>query len=682
MRLMDDYGNLPMSFEPNLGQAAESVKFVSRGSGYGVFLTSTGAVLTLSKGHEVPALRGQASALIEAESGPSENLRMQFAGANQEVEITGDDELEGKINYLRGKDPQLWRTNVPTYKKVRYRNVYSGIDLLFYGRGLQMEYDFVVAPGANPNSIRLDFQGAEGVSIDDDGNVLLQMEGHAVQLLKPVVYQEVYGQRQEIAAQYLLVDAHEVAFTVGKYDVRKPLVIDPVLAYSTFLGGSGPDSCFAIAVDSFGNAYVTGNTWSTDFPTAAPFQAKLKGGPGDVYVSKLNAAGTALVYSTYLGGSSDETGYGIAVDTSGNAYVTGVTRSADFPTVNSLQAVNKGGSDAFVSKLNATGTALVYSTYLGGSSDDTGYSIAIDSSGNAYVTGATSSTNFPTANPLQAMNKGGGDAFVSKLDAAGTALVYSTYLGGSSFDGGSGIALDASGNAYLIGSTSSTDFPTAHPLQAAYRGNFDAFITKVSADGSALLYSTYLGGSGSDRGTGIAIDTSGSAYVTGYTSSSDFPTASPFQAAFGGGPNDSFVSRLNASGSALVYSTYLGGSGDDDGYGIAVDSSGNAYVTGRAAAGFPLTQALQRTSGGSDDVFVSQLNAGGSALLFSTYLGGNQSDFGLGIAVGDSAIYVTGYTQSTNFPTANALQPNNNGNYDAVVVKIGNSRRRAQVTSQ
>jgi len=435
------------------------------------------------------------------------------------------------------------------------------------------------------------------LQIAADGDLVVKTDGGEVRFHKPVVYQPVtnggqrttdYGQRTPVDGHYILEASNRVQFQVAPYDHSKALFIDPVLSYSTYLGGSGGDSGTGIAVDSSGNAYVTGSTSSTDFPTVNPFQATNNARYGTAFVTKFNAAGSALVYSTYLGGSNGASGNGIAVDSSGNAYVTGQTSSTDFPTVNPFQATNNtdGGLTAFVTKFNAAGSALVYSTYLGGSWWDNGTGIAVDSSGSAYVTGSTNSADFPTVNPFQA-NWGG--AFVTKFNAAGSALVYSTYLGGSDTTYGTGIALDSSGDAYVTGGTNSPNFPTVNPFQATRNGGYwwTAFVAKLNAAGSALVYSTYLGGGWWDNGTGIAVDSSGNAYVTGQTNSPGFPLMHPIQGYCGSGCgiNESgsaaFVTEFNAAGSALVYSTFLGGiSSWNGGNGIAVDSSGNAYVTG------------------------------------------------------------------------------------------------------
>ena len=505
-----------------------------------------------------------------------------------------------------------------------------------------------------------------------------------VRLHKPVVYQTAVNQGAEGSARhfvdghYVLKGDNRVSFEVASYDPGKTLVIDPVLVYSTYLGG---DAGSGIAVDPSGNAYVTGSTSSSNFPTANPFQA-VYGGFTDAYVAKLNPDGSALVYSTYLGGRDSDYGYGIAVDSAGNAYVTGYTESTDFPTAHALQDFRAGELDAFVAKLTPDGSALVYSTYLGGYGgmfeQSYGYGIAVDASGNAYVTGQTGSPSFPTASPLQAVFGGYLDAFVAKLNPTGSALVYSTYLGGSDYDNGYGIAVDSAGNAYVTGGTVSTDFPTANPLQAVLGGGQDVFVAKLNPTGSALVYSTYLGGSDFDRGFGIAADSSGNAYVTGQTNSVDFPTANALQPVYGGGPafdpiemgGDVFVAKLNPTGSALAYSTYLGGSNGDEGYGIAVDSAGNAYVTGvTLSTDFPTASPLQAVLWGPNDSFVAKLNPTGSALAYSTYLGGSGSESGSGIAVDSTGnAYVTGGTASTNFPTANPLQAVYGHTY---VAKIG-----------
>jgi hypothetical protein len=604
---------------------------------------------------------------------------MKLRNASPAVKIAGTDELAGTSNYFIGDDPAKWLTGVPTYAKVKYEGIYSGIDLVYYGNQQQLEYDFIVAPGADPRRIAFEVSGAKRIRRDAEGDLVLTMKTGESEILwhKPVVYQEEDGARQLVAARYALTDSNRVGFEVAKYDASRPLYIDPLI-YSTYLGGIGTDLGTGIAVDSAGNAYVTGYTNSIDFPTKNPLQATYGGSYDDAFVAKINPTGLALVYSTYLGGSGRDMGFGIAADSAGNAYVTGLTDSTDFPTMNPIQPANGGLEDVFVAKLNPTGSALVYSTYLGGSADDGSYGIAVDSAGNAYVTGGTVSTDFPVTPGAFQPACGGtdncayGDAFVAKLNAAGSALDYSTYLGGSRQDHCHGIAVDGAGNAYVTGYTLSTDFPVHGALQNTNAGNGDAFVAKFNPSGSALVYSTYLGGSSSDFGRGIAADSAGNAYVTGYTISNNFPTANALQPAKGGGGVDAFVAKINPTGSAFVYSTYLGGSLQDYGYGIAADSAGNAYVTGLTASkNFPTRNPLQKKQAGSGDAFVAKLNSTGSAFVYSTLLGGTLTDSAYGIAV-DSAgnAYITGQTSSTDFPTLNPLQPANAGAPDAFVAKF------------
>ncbi len=689
------FGKLPLAFEANGGQTDQQVKFLARGNGYTLFLTPKEAVLRLATTPSQAKLPAGAFQLDDfglrnpmlarwqppdpraaSRASKSAVVRMRLIGANRSPEIVAEGELPGKANYFIGNDPEKWRTNVETYARVRYRQVYPGVDLVYYGNQRQIEHDFVVSPGSNPTRIVLDFRGADKLEVDGEGNLVLETAGGTVALRRPAIYQEIDGVRREISGGYVRKGARRVGFAVAAYDAGKPLIIDPMLVYSTYLGGSSEDVARGIAVDSSGNAYVAGDTVSTDFPTASPIQA-VNADTHNAFVTKINAAGSALVYSTYLGGSSGDVAEAIAVDSLGNAYVAGFTLSTNFPTVNPIQAANAGGRDAFVAKINPAGSALVYSTYLGGSGDfDFAFGIAVDASDNAYVTGRTNSTNFPTVSPIQAANAGGDDAFVAKINAAGNALVYSTYLGGSGGNGASAIAVDSSGNAYVTGFTASTNSPTVSPIQAAFGGGVvDAFVTKINAAGSALVYSTYLGGSGNDQAQAIAVDSSGNAYVAGVTESTNFPTVSPIQAANADG-FDAFVAKINAAGSALVYSTYLGGSQDDVASGIAVDSSRNAYVAGSTAStNFPAANPIQGCNAGAQDAFVAKINAAGSALVYSTYLGGNDLDAVLGIAVDSSRnAYVAGLTASTNFPTASPIQATYGGGFfDAFVAKIAST---------
>jgi hypothetical protein len=692
------YGKLPLSFEINGGQSDARVKFLAHGQGYSLFLTPREAVLSLRAGRAKGRQPAAGNAAKGNERARSAVVRMRLAHANANPEITGLDLLPGKSNYFIGSNPDQWQTDVAHYARVKVAAVYPGVDLVYYGKQRQLEYDFVLAPGADPRRIELVFAGTRRLSLDTQGNLIVTTAGGELVQHKPVVYQEAEGKRTEVDGRYVLRGKNRAGFRVASYDAHRPLVIDPVLSYSTYLGGSLHDVGYAIAVDSAGNAYVTGETNSTNFPGASGSLI----GSTDVFVTKLNAAGNALVYSTYLGGSGHDTSYAIAVDGLGNAYITGETDSPtgvagqiSFPLMGAFQASYRGGGDAFVTKLNAAGNALVYSTYLGGSGNERGYGIAVDSNFNAYVTGHTSTSqgatpsanDFPTMLPFQAQNGqfGSHDAFVTKFNAAGSALVYSTFLGGNgseiSNDGGA-IAVDSDGNAYVGGTTFSTNFPGAgtSTIQPTYGGGgrSDGFVVKFNAAGSALLYSTYLGGTGDDAVNGIAIDGARNAYVVGFTTSTNFPTASPLQASKSdaGSGEDAFVAKINAAGSALVYSTYLGGNGAQErAFAVAVDRSGNAYVSGSTGStNFPTVAPVQAVKGGNRDAFISKLNAAGSALVFSTYLGGTTGDeFGYGIALDRFGnAYVTGGTTSSNFPaTVGAFQTTfGGGGDDAFIAKI------------
>jgi len=645
------YGRLPLSFEPNQGQSDAAVQFLSHGPGFTLYLTGTDATLVLVKTHAPRRRRLGAhghshdplgtEALTQTTPISTAVLRLRYAGANADPHIEGQDPLPGVANYVIGNDPHTWKTGIPTFAKVVYKDVYPGIDLTYYGHVGQLEYDWIVQPGADPSVIGLHVEGARGATLDAAGNLVLQTMAGAVVQRAPVAYQEVGGTRQPVSTHYVLTGAATtISLAVGAYDTGKPLLIDPVLNYSSYLGGSGDDIPGGIAVDSAGDAYITGDTTSTDFPTTAGVSQTVSGGSDDAFVSELNASGTALVYSTYLGGNGSDSGNALAVDSGGNAYLTGVTQSSNFPTTaNALQPTDPtngcGGFgtspciDAFVAALNSSG-GLLYGTYLGGSgtANTWGYAIALDAANNAYITGQTDAANFPTtAGAFQGTYGGGSsDVFVTKLNvtASGTALVYSTYLGGSFDDQGNAIAVDGAGNAYIAGTTGSGDFPTKNALQTANGAGYGydaAFVTALNAGGSALLYSTYLGGHINDYAYGLAVDTTGAVYVTGQTNSPDFPVKNAIQRSPGGGPcggsgsstcADAFVAKINpaASGAAsLVYSTYLGGTNNDYGFGIAVDSAGNTTVTGYTGSTnfITTTDALQGTLDGPSDAFVTQL---------------------------------------------------------------------------
>jgi hypothetical protein len=668
------YGRLPLAFEANRGQTDPSVNFLARGEGYALFLTPNEAVVKLQDG-----------------ATGSDVIRLQLVGAEPAPPASGRDPLPGTSNYLVGADPNRWRTGIANYAGVEYRGVYPGIDLVYHGNQGQLEYDFDVAPGADPGAIRLRVEGASSLALDPQGNLVLHAAGGDLVQHAPVVYQDVGGVRRPVAGRFVLEGGDQVGFALGAYDKRLPLVIDPTLSYSTFLDGTAFENSGAIAVDRNGNAYVVGNTTSPDFPTTpGALQTTLKssGNLSDAFVAKLNADGTALVYSTYLGGSQSDGASGIAVDSDGDAYVTGGSTSKDFPTTTgAFQTTLYGLAAAFVAKLNASGTALVYSTYLGGTNEnefDGASAIAVDGSGSAYVTGVAGS-GFPTTPDAFQTHIGDPlhpDAYVTKLNPGGTGLVYSTFLGGSSSDGGSSIALDGTGDAFVTGFTISPDFPTTPgSFQGTLRGRQSAFVTELKANGQSLVYSTYLGGTTSDAGVAVAVDGEGAAYVAGSAFSADFPTTpGAFQTSRRGSEN-AFITKVNPGGGSLGYSTYLGGSGasgetggGDRAYGLALDRTGAVVVTGVAdSADFPTTaEAQQATLRGPENAFVTKLGATGSALIYSTYLGGSGVDQGRAVALDPSgSIYVTGETDSADFPTTpGALQTSLHAQSGVFVAKL------------
>jgi hypothetical protein len=710
---VQNYGNLPLSFEANWGQTDSQVRFLSRGNGYSLFLTDSAAVLALNK----RAKRNQIMGYVKSQSttvktGKTDVIRMELAGANHAMRVAGVNKLTGTANYFIGNDPARWHSGVETYGKVKYTGVYPGVDLVYYGNQAQLEYDFVVAPGASPEPIRLHFAGTEKLSMSPRGDLKVMARNGEMALKKPVVYQDSNGLRKYIDGQFKLLASNSVKFALGNYDHCLPLIVDPVLTYATYLGGDLSDYASAIAVDASGYAYVAGVATSSDFPvTTGAFQTENGNSENiksNAFVSKLDPTGSSLIYSTYLGGTSAVQGdnaMALALDGSGNVYLAGIAWSSDFPITKGAFQTQKLAPDsepsAFVTKLNSIGGALIYSTFLGGNGGDYSEgkngknyygdgatSLAVDSTGNAYITGYASSPDFPvTSGALQIKNAAAAqqtfNAFITKLNPAGSAEVYSTYLGGSgdreSGDLASSLALDSSGNAYVTGFATSADFPlTKGAFQVTNSGfpsSTNAFVSKLNSSGSALVFSTFLGGCCGDQANAIAVDSSGNSYVTGQTTSSDFPiTTGAFQTTYNAqGDYTGFITKLNQTGTAEIYSTYLGGTDEDSVNSIAIDTSGNAYVVGAASSSdFPITKdAFQKQNNGivestvdlGGNAFITELNPAGSALVYSTYLGGgcyycNAGDYATSVALdGTGNLYLAGYAESVNFPvTKGAFQ--------------------------
>ncbi len=731
----------PMNFEVNRGQTDKRVKFLSRGAGYTLFLTADSAVMAFphtsaaaARPHIPPAPYALPRATPPAPSGsavaPTESvLSMRVVGANSSAHITGLDRQVAESNYFIGNDPKKWHTRLTNYGKVQYAGVYPGVDLVYYGNQKQLEYDFVVRPGADPKPIELNLaSGPQGetaipLRIDAQGNLIATLDGDDVLFHKPVIYQPATaaGTKSEVDGQFVLKGNGRVGFAVSAYDRSRELVIDPALTFSTYLGGSNEDIAYGVTYGvDHGQPIVVGSTRSADFPQVKalyPFHPTTCGTQvcRDIFVTKWNPSLSALIFSTYVGGSNDEVPFQVTQDVFGDIFLTGYTLSTDFPVRGPVVQKTFGGGtvtgDAFVVQVESAGFYLEWSTYVGGAGDDVGYSIQIDTPGNAYIVGSTTSLNWPITKgayqPTCGLDQGGtcNTAFLTEVSANGKSYVYSTYLGGS---GGLGeaayaVALDSNANPYVAGITGSPNFPTTSGAfkttcgsDALCNGGYDGFVTKMNLTNTlnpALTYSTFLGGSGYDYLSGIAVDGSGNAYVAGGTTSIDFPvSASAAQRTYGGNSagctpsstticGDVTVSKLNSTGSALTYSTYLGGSNDESpGFSMALDAQGNVYITGFTdSTNFPQVNPMQSYGGGAGDAFVTKVNPSGTAFSYSTYLGGNGWDFGYHTALDPTGnVYIAGGTTSTNFPvTVHATQSTcgtdgncNGGLADAFFAKV------------
>ncbi len=667
------YGQLPLSFVPNAGQSAAAVRYQAQGMGGMLFFEDNMVTLSL------PTIEDQTRSVVQ----------LRFDGVDDAQRVVNAEQLPGFVNYFIGNDPARWLTDLPTYAGIVYQQLYPGIDLRYDGAQSTLKGTYRLAPQADPARIRWHYEGATSVRVDEQSGDLIITLGDTSTLIEkaPSAWQTIDGVRVSVTVHYAMSKDASVGFALGDYEPNEPLTIDPLLIYSTYLGGSAFDGAKSVAVDFAGNAYVTGETRSINFPAQNAISNTLNG-DADAFVVKINPTGTALVYATYLGGSNREANSGpnrasgIAVDSSGYAYVTGCTNSADFPTVNPIQGYGgSGNNDAFVSKLNPTGNALIYSTFLGGSSADAANAIAVDDQGSAYIAGEAGK-DFPGSSFTSS-----GHVFVSKINATGTAIVFSKFLGGNSFEYATDVAVDSAHAIYVVGNTYSTNLPVLNAAQSTKGGGtnsqHDAFVMKLSAAG-AYVYLTYLGGSQMDEASGIALDDLGNAYITGVTQSNlDFPLVNAYQPTYGGERGDAFVTKLNATGNAFVYSTYLGGNNDENYFsghgpygGIAVDATYNAYVTGyTCSANFPTLSSFRKGESGTCFAFVTRFNAAGNALVYSTLIGtqsgGSNDALGTDIALdAQGNVYVVGETNATDLLTRNPLQSSYGGLTDAFVTKL------------
>jgi uncharacterized protein (TIGR03437 family) len=699
------HGSAPVHIERNLGQTDSRYPFVAQGARHSIRLAATEAVFVFS-----PQGRSKAR-----------TIRTTIEGANSQAQGQAQEPMSGRVNYFKGNDPKRWVTDIPTFGRVTFPQIYPGIDLSYHGTGGYLENDFIVYPGADASRIQVRFDGADDVRVESDGSLTIAAGREGLSWKKPVVYQTTAtGRRKLVEGRFRNDSNGAVGFEIGVYDLTKPLVIDPVITYATYFGTASADGAARVAADASGNAYIIGSTASPTFPVTPPgtyFDSVDGGLSGDVMIAKLSANGEQMIFTTHIGGGNSQGGIGITLDSSGNLYLTGFTASSDFPHTTDLTTDNiLTNANCFVTKLNAAGNAIVYSTLIGGSLQDACTGIGVDSTGNAYVVGATESTDFPTVNPIQSTLQGSifnmfnSDAFVAKLNPTGTKLLYSTYLGGTGVNAAMAVAVDAPGNAYLTGFTTSSNFPvTSGVFQPAYGGGGgqfdtsfstgDAFVVKMSPAG-ALVYSTYLGGNQDDAGYGIAIDAQGNAYIGGATlSSKSFPTLNAFQPAYGGAGGetnpistgdvfnggDGFVTELNPAGTALVFSSYLGGSLDDRVVGIALDSSGNIWVSGATLSiNFPVSPGAPQTTNGGDnggtgmapqvgDAFLTEIGTS-HTIEFSTFLGGSSADWATGLAIdGLGGVIIAGGTTSNNFPFTPGAYQTTYGGTDLSTLPVGDA---------
>ncbi len=674
--------NDAFAFVANAGQFSSDVKFMADGKGARLWFTPQGVFYHFSR-LIAPTQADPLADIGYSSAGTTDSLehlviKLALVGGNDSPIIESGVRVGGDYNFIIGNDPLNWYQQVPAFADISYRDVYPGIDLKYFGNNQLMEYDFIVSPGADPNQINLVYTGIQQLTVSPDGDLLVTTEFGNLIEKQPEIYQMIDGSKTPIQGGYELTGPRTFKFKLDDtYDPNLPLVIDPVLIYSTYLGGSQYEYSRSIALDTSQSAYITGYVNSLNFPVENAYDSSFNGTTEanyDVFVSKFSPNGDSLRYSTYIGGGGVDQGMKIVVGNSGEAYVVGTTNSTNFPVASALQATNAGLKDAFILRLNSSGSGLIFSTYLGGSQDDAASGVCL-SGGDLYVSGYSRSQNFPlSASPYDNALGGSQDAFFAHIDPSGSSLIFSTYFGGSDVDDGTGIAVGSSGDVFACGYTKSADLPLVNAFQSTQAGGAsygDVFVTRLNSTASSLVYSTYLGGIGDDVAYGIKIDGGSNAYVVGSTYSPDFPTASPFQATKTGG-FDAFLTKLSAAGSSLVFSTFLGGNLNDFGTDLALDNLGQPYIIGStASSNFPTVNAFDNSYNSNNDVFAAFFSVSGNSLLGSTYLGGLGVDFGYGIAVDTHRVaYLTGYNASVDFPMSNGFQSTNGGGFDAFVTKL------------
>jgi len=673
-----DLSSVPLSFIPNQGQVNEEALFYARTPGYTLWLTEEGLVFDSDKAMGSGSPEMARPPVVQVNAGKPSHVscerdvsRLIFLNSSRHPEVIAADPLAHQVNYFRGNKPENWRTGIRASAAVVYKELYPRIDLKVYGRGDQIEYDWIIKPGGNPRDIGFEYKDVRKTRIDGKGNIIVQTKLGEIIHKKPAGRQIGQGKRIEIETQFESIAKNAYDFDVSSYDPNLDLIIDPVvLIQSTYLGGNDRDYYGGIAQGSDGSVYIAGLTYSKNFPISGAGDSSL-GGDCDAFITKFSPSGKTLVYSTFLGGSGTDYGYGIVEDSTGLINIVGMTRSANFPIRNPFQSTLKGVEDAFVAKLAPGGDSLVYSTYLGGSDLDQARDIAVDGSGFLYVLGRTSSMDFPLKNAFKSnliKLSGSGDAFITKLTPAGDQLIYSTYLGGEYFDEASSIVVDAAGAAYIVGYTRSADFPLKNPLKSSYKlGDYDGFLTKLAPTGDTLIYSTYLGGSAYDSANGLAVDSSGYAYIAGETHSSDFRLKNAFSLSLNGA-SDAFLMKVAPGGDDLEFSTYFGGGGSESAKCLEVDSRGNIYIAGSTnSSDLPLKRPFDSSAQQPGRGFLTGFTPSGNSLCYSAYFNGVASDM---VLWNDCLLSLAGTIWSSDLPVRNAYDPTYNGGDDVFMARL------------